>query len=261
MCTPAIGLIQKDFGANANSKVYTVLFVSIWELGEAFGPLLIAPLSEYFGRYPVYHTANVMFVVFCVTSALSQNTAMLVVSRFLNGLSVASITLNAAIVGDLFVTEEQGTAQALMGLAPLIGPVLGPTIGGYIAQSIGWRWMFWILAISSGVVELVFLLVFRETYAMTILRRKTKRLIIETGNPLLRPAIDRPYGIKKFFTQAIVRPARMLILSPVILVLAIYVSLIFAYLYILFTNITQIFESTYGFSTGNSGLVYIGLGR
>jgi MFS family permease len=261
MCTPAIPLIQADFKSNGNSKIYNILYVSIWELGEAFGPLLIAPLSEYFGRYRVYHTANIMFVVFCITSALSRNTAMLVVSRFFNGLSVASITLNAAIVGDLFVTEEQGTAQALMGLAPLIGPVLGPTIGGYIAQSIGWRWMFWILAIASGVVELVFFLVFRETYALTILRRKTKRLRKETGNPLLRPAIDRPHGVKNFFSQAIVRPARMLILSPVILVLAIYVSLIFAYLYILFTNITQDFETTYGFSTGDSGLVYIGLGK
>jgi MFS family permease len=260
MCTPAIPLIQDEFGSK-NNKIYSILLVSIWELGEAFGPLLVAPLSEYFGRFPVYHTANLLFVVFCIASAASRNTAMLVAFRFFNGLSVASITLNPAIVGDLFVTEKQGTAQALMNLAPLIGPVFGPAIGGYIAESIGWRWMFWILAMASAIIEFAFMLMFRETYAMTILRRKTKRLRKETKNPFLKPAIDRPHGLKKFFGQAIIRPARMLFLSPVILVLAIYVSLVFGYLYILFTNITQVFEATYSFSTQSSGLVYIGLGK
>lgn len=260
MCTPAVPLIQQDFKTK-NNNLYSILLVSIWELGEAFGPLLVAPLSEYYGRVPVYHTANILFVVFSIASAVSSNTQMLIAFRFFNGLSVASITLNPAIVGDLFVTEEQGTGQAMMGLAPLIGPVFGPAIGGYMAESVGWRWMFWLLAIGSGVIEIGFIIFFRETYKVTLLRRKTAMLRKKTGNENLRPAIERPQGAKNFLRKAIIRPARMLFLSPVIFILAIYVSVVFAYLYILFTNITEVFETNYGFSTGSSGLVYIGLGN
>jgi len=259
MCTPAVPVMLQNFGASDNGY-YSVILVSIWELGEACGPLLVAPLSEYFGRLPVYHVANVMFTVWSIASALSQNVQMLIAFRFLTGLSVASVTLDAAVVGDLFPVEKRGTVQSIMGVAPLIGPVFGPTIGGVISESIGWRWMFWILAICSGIVELGFIVFFRETYKVTILRRKAKRLRKETGNELLRPAIDRPTDFGAFLQKGLIRPARMICLSPVLVLMALYVSIIFAYIYILVTTLTPIFQEGYGFSTRSASLVFIGIG-
>lgn len=72
MCIPAVPVIQQSLGAQ-NNGFYSVLLVAIWELGEAGGPLLVALMPEYFGRLPVYHTANVMFTVWSIASALSQN--------------------------------------------------------------------------------------------------------------------------------------------------------------------------------------------
>jgi MFS family permease len=260
MCTPAVPLILESFGSR-NNDFYSVLLVAIWELGEACGPLLVAPMSEYYGRLPVYHTANTMFTVWSIASALSQNANMLIAFRFLNGLSVASVTLDATVIGDMFPREKRGAVQSILGLAPLIGPVFGPTIGGVISVSIGWRWMFWILAIGSGTIELGFIAFFRETYKVTILRRKAQRLRNETGNKLLRPAIERPKGIEAFLQKGLIRPARMICLSPVLMLLAIYVSVIFAYLYILLTTLTPVFEATYSFSTRSASLVYIGIGN
>ncbi|KAF2819248.1 MFS general substrate transporter [Ophiobolus disseminans] len=259
MCTPAVPLILESFGSKQNN-FYSVLLVAIWELGEACGPLFVAPMSEYVGRMPVYHTANVMFTIWNIASGLSQNVGMLIVFRFLTGLSVASVTLDATVVGDMFPVEERGTVQSFLGLAPLIGPVFGPAIGGAISVSIGWRWMFWILAICSGVVELGFIVFFRETYKVAILWRKTKRLRKETGNERLQPAIARPSGWGAFLQKGLIRPARMICLSPVLVLLAIYVSVIFSYLYILLTTITPVFESNYRFSTRAASLVYIGIG-
>jgi len=45
--------------------------VTIWELGEAAGPLLIAPLSEMYGQYPVINGANMLFIVATVLAATS----------------------------------------------------------------------------------------------------------------------------------------------------------------------------------------------
>ncbi|KAF2785975.1 MFS general substrate transporter [Melanomma pulvis-pyrius CBS 109.77] len=247
MSTPAVPVILQSLGVR-NNDFYTVLLVAIWELGEACGTLVVAPMSEYFGRLPVYHAANILFTLWTIASALSQNVQMLIAFRFLTGLSVASVTLDATVVGDMFPVERRGTVQSILGIAPLIGPVFGPTIGGAISESI------------SGTIELGFVFFFRETYKVAILQRKTKRLCKETGNEQLRSAIERPRGFEAFLQKGLIRPARMICLSPVLVLLAIHVSVIFAYLYILLTTMTAVFERNYGFSTRSAGFVYIGIG-
>ena len=51
MCTPAAPEIMDAFDSHA--KLYSVILVSIWELGEGIGVLIIASLSERFGRLPL----------------------------------------------------------------------------------------------------------------------------------------------------------------------------------------------------------------
>lgn len=116
--------------------------MSIWELGETVGPLIVAPLSEIYGRLYIFHISNVLFVIFVVATALSTNIQMLVAFRFLSGLSVACITLNPSIVGDLFVTEQRGRAMSLISFGVVIGPIAGPIVGSYLGEAKGWRWNF-----------------------------------------------------------------------------------------------------------------------
>ena len=258
MCAPAAPLISKNF--SSVSQLDQTLLVSIWELGEAFGPLLIAPLSEMFGRAPVYHAANILFCVFSIASAVSSNMNMLIAFRFFNGIAVASVVLNPSIIGDIFITEQRGSAMSIMTLAPLLGPVLGPVAGGYISQSIGWRWLFWLAAIFAAAIEIGLALFFKETYKVQILRCKATNLRKETGDPSFRSEHDNAFSTKAFLTTSIIRPAKMLILSPIIFLLSFYVAVVFAYTYILFTTMTEVFQSTYGFSTGSASLTFLGLG-
>ena len=53
MCAPSIGLVLQDF--QNSSRIYGARVLSVYVLGYAFGPLIIAPLSELYGRLPVYH--------------------------------------------------------------------------------------------------------------------------------------------------------------------------------------------------------------
>lgn len=64
--------------------------------------------------------------------ALSTGIGMVVAFRALTGLTVASQSLNPAIVGDMFVQEERGRPMAMMEVAPFIGVIAGPILGGYI---------------------------------------------------------------------------------------------------------------------------------
>ena len=64
MCIPAVPQMLESF--DSKSTLYETSLVSVWELGEAIGPLLIAPLSEIVGRAPVYNIANVWFVLMAI---------------------------------------------------------------------------------------------------------------------------------------------------------------------------------------------------
>lgn len=59
---------------------------------------------------------------------------------------------------------------------------------------------------------------------------------------------------------ALIRPSRLLIRSPILLVISIYVALVFGTMYLLFTTFTDVFEGQYGLSISVSGLTYLGLG-
>lgn len=52
----------------------------------------------------------------------------------------------------------------------------------------------------------------------------------------------------------------MLFLSPIVFLLSLYVAVIYGYLYLLFTTITEVFEENYHFSEGSVGLAYLGIG-
>jgi MFS family permease len=66
--------------------------------------------------------------------------------------------------------------MTIFATAPLIGLVIGPVAGGYLSEAKGWRWIFWLLTILGGAITISAFLIMRETYASTILERRTKRL-------------------------------------------------------------------------------------
>jgi multidrug resistance protein len=122
--------------------------VSVYILGFAFGPLIVAPLSEYSGRTIVYNTCNVLFLIFNIASAVAPNLASLVVFRFLCGVAgVTPTTIGSGTIADFMPAETRGKAMALWSLGPLFGPVIGPIAGGYLVEATSWRWVFWVLSI------------------------------------------------------------------------------------------------------------------
>jgi len=129
-----------------------------------------------------------------------------------------------------------------------------------LAQAKGWRGVFWVLTIISGTFSALCFIFLRESYAPIILQKKTRHLQKETGNMELRSKLDAGLSAKDYFFHSIVRPAKMLIFSPIVLSTSIYVAVVYGYLYLLFTTFTLVFERTYGFSSGSVGLTFVGLG-
>ena len=259
MFAPGIPLVEKTFHFT-NSNLATFV-VSIYVLGFAVGPLVIAPLSETYGRQAVYIIFMFCFVICQLACALSTNVGMLLAFRFLAGCAGSTpVTIGGATIGDMFPKESRGVAMAVWGMGAQLGPILGPVIGGFLSQAKGWRWVFWLLTIVSGAALLLGIFFLRETYSVIILERKTQRMIRETGNQSLVSALHDPTPPREVFKRTIIRPVKMLIFSPIVLLLSIYISVLFGYLYLFLTTFTRVFEEQYGFGIGIAGLTYLGLG-
>lgn len=256
---PGVPRVMKDF--NSESEITATFVVSVYLLGFAFGPILIAPLSELYGRRYIYHACNLGYLVFTIACALATNMNMLIVFRFFAGCwGVAPVTIGGGTVADLMRPEERGLAMSLWAMGALFGPILGPVCGGFLSAAAGWRWIFWVLAIAIAVVSAVALFTVDETYAPTLLERKTKRLRKETGNQNLRSKLEQKIGPKEVFIRAITRPTKLMFLSPICALMSLYMAVVYGILYLLFTTFTFVFQEAYGFSESTVGLTYIGLG-
>ncbi|KAF2203998.1 polyamine transporter 1 [Delitschia confertaspora ATCC 74209] len=259
LCAPATSYILEEF--HSTSKLEGTLLVSIWELGEVIGPLIVAPLTEIYGRLPVYHTANVLFIIFSIAAAKSTSMGTLIAMRFLLGLSVASTVINPCIVGDMFREEHRGRALSTMGMIPFIAPVLGPTIGGFVSQAMGWRWTFWLIAIIAGPLQLVLFATYRETYRPRILELKAAKLRKTTGNPYLRSRYEsKDASPSVILGRIMIRPLKLLVCSPVLLVVGLCGAIGMSLAYSIITSLPDVYENQYHFNKGSIGLTYFGLG-
>ena len=147
MFAPGVQRVMEDF--NSTSKELATFVVSVFVLGFGIGPLVLAPLSEIYGRLPIYLWTNIFFVIFTIACAVSTNLNMLVGFRFLAGLAGSAPLANGGgTIADLIIQEKRGAAMAIFGIGPLLGPVIGPIAGGYLAEAEGWRWVFWVIAIA-----------------------------------------------------------------------------------------------------------------
>lgn len=119
---PGAELLIEEF-AITDSTVQA-LTVTIYVLGFSFGPLLLGPLSELYGRLIIYHISNVIYLSFTLGCMFSTNTGMFLVFRFLCGCAASGpMTIGGGSIADLFPQEERGKAMAMFGLGPLLGPV------------------------------------------------------------------------------------------------------------------------------------------
>lgn len=122
---PSIEQVMAEF--NSNSPQLASFIVSVYLIGYCFGPLVIAPLSEMYGRSLLYNICNVLFVIFSVACALAPSLNSLIGFRLLCGLAGSCpLTIGAGSLADMIGPEKRGMAMSWWVCGPLLGPVVGP---------------------------------------------------------------------------------------------------------------------------------------
>jgi len=138
--------------------------------------------------------------------------------------------------------------------------VIGPVAGGFLAGRVGWRWLSYTLAIAAGITTLLGFFLLKETFGPVLLEKRAARLRKETGDPLYRSRLQQPGTTKDLFLRAIVRPFKLLFLSPICSIFSVYLAVIYGYLCLLFTTISGVYIQDYHWQQDISGLAYLGIG-
>ncbi|OFW05016.1 MAG: hypothetical protein A3I61_19085 [Acidobacteria bacterium RIFCSPLOWO2_02_FULL_68_18] len=102
-------------------------------------------LSDLYGRRRMYVTGIVIFLAGSMLSGAATSMTMLIVSRAIQGLGTgAIIPLSMTIIGELYTIDERARTQALFSGVWGVASVAGPLVGGYITDSLSWRWVFYL---------------------------------------------------------------------------------------------------------------------
>ena len=133
MIAPAIGTLAQDF--HITSDVEAQMMLSIFVLSYGFGPLLLGPMSEVFGRVRVLQLSNLFYLVWNLGCGFTRNKEEMIVFRLLAGIGgSAPMAVGGGVLGDCWQPEERGKAVGIYSLAPLLGPALGPLVGAWIVE-------------------------------------------------------------------------------------------------------------------------------
>ncbi|PVI03349.1 MFS general substrate transporter [Periconia macrospinosa] len=187
------------------SNVAALVGITMFTMGFAIAPMILAPFSEINGRRPVFIASGILFVVCQLCTGLTQSYAGMLVVRFFAGVGGSTFSTMGAllplshnftsplllhlphftnnptptvggVVSDIYHTADRNTPMAIFSGGALFGTGLGPLVSGFIAQNTSWRWIFYTQTISCSVCVGLICIVFKETRGSVLLSRKARAL-------------------------------------------------------------------------------------
>ncbi|MDE7437781.1 MAG: multidrug effflux MFS transporter [Muribaculaceae bacterium] len=132
-------------------------------IGLGFGELILGPLSDRFGRKPILIIALIIFSIGALCSVWSKTIYEFLWWRLVQGLGASGgYFLARTIPADLYQGRALAKVMALVGAINGFAPASAPVIGGFVARSIGWQGIFWIL-FGFSLLLLVLAIPFKES--------------------------------------------------------------------------------------------------
>ncbi|KAK7920164.1 major facilitator superfamily transporter [Apiospora marii] len=258
--TTTYSQMNPEFGI---STIVGTLGLSTFVLGIALGPLLMSPLSEFFGRRPIYLSAGSrgMFLIWLIPSAVAKNAATMIVARFFDGFAGSSfLSVAGGSVSDLFRRDAIQAPMVIIALSPFIGPSLGPLLGGFINNNVNWRWTYYVSIIWAFVLLIAIVFLTPETFHPVKLREKARALRQETGDERWKaPMETKNKSVARAVGLSLLRPFQLLIWEPMCLCLCLFSAILLGTLYLFFGAFHLIFGAVYGFNLWQTGLAFLGI--
>lgn len=228
MYLPTIPSMVKEFHTTPSM---TQMGLSMTMLGLGIGSVLWGSLSDHYGRKPMLIISMVIFVIATAVSLLSQTIIFFIICRLFQGIGAGGgMVLSYSIPADKYQGRQLAKVMALVGAINGIAPAGSPLVGGFMADSVGWRGIFVVL-LAIGVGMLVWSL--RRPESLPQSRRMTGKGISE-----YLKAYGTLFADRRFMIYVLLK--------------AIGIGLLYAYI----SSATFIYQEHYGFSAMQFGMVF-----
>lgn len=251
------GSISEHFGVSTEVAGLTI---TLFLLGYCAGPLIFAPLSEFYGRRWIFYITFSLYLAFNFLCAFAPNLGALLVGRFLTGTFVSAPLSNSpGVLADLWDPLQRANAMAGFSAMVYVGPALGPVIAGFLELEKDWRWSFYVLLWLGGATAILMLTI-PETFAPIVLCNKAKRVRkakIPGYENVKAQAEDSDRTLVGIYKVALTRPW-IILFDPISLLCAIYMAVVYTLLYMLFSIYPIVFQQRRGWNSGVGELPLIG---
>lgn len=233
-------------------------------VGFGVGGPLTGPISEVVGRNAVYISSLIIFALFNVGAGLVRNHLWeRMVCRCFTGFFAAPLAVTpAGSLIDLWSRIERVYAFALYAIIAFLGPLVAPTPGAFInrAKSVSWPWVDYVTCMLTAIVLILIVFFLPETYSPLLLLWKAKQLRRLTGDNRYRAPLEfRKVSFVKRIGHSLYRPFLLFVTEPIIMVFAVYLSVIFIILYTFLAGYYFIYTQGHNFHRGKSGLAFLPL--
>ncbi|PWJ58470.1 DHA1 family bicyclomycin/chloramphenicol resistance-like MFS transporter [Dyadobacter jejuensis] len=150
MYLPGFPAIATDLGTTIE-KVQ--LSLTSYLIGISVGQLIYGPLLDRFGRRNPLIGGLIIFVLASIGCAFTHSVESLILMRFLQALGgCVGLVASQALVSDIFPAGKRAEVFSTLTLVIAVSPMIAPTLGGYVTVSMGWHWLFIILALLVSLV-------------------------------------------------------------------------------------------------------------
>jgi len=137
----ALPRIVGDLGGLAHLSWVVTAYV----LAATITTPLYGKLGDLYGRKRLLMTAIVIFLIGSALSGMAHSMDQLIAFRALQGLGAGGLMTGVlAAIGDLVSPRERGQYVGIMMAVMMTAMIAGPLVGGYITDSLSWRWIFYI---------------------------------------------------------------------------------------------------------------------
>ncbi|KAK7736194.1 hypothetical protein SLS53_007224 [Cytospora paraplurivora] len=230
-----------------------------WPRGKKYAIVINVALLSAVGQMASSMVAPAVEQAIAEFHATSLLLAVLVVSVFMVGQAIGLLLTSgiSEVYGRLAVIHVTNVLFVVFGVAAAVARSLGQLIGFRLLQAVAAAAP---PAVGGGVIGDMFEPLYRESYRPLVLERKVKRLRKETGKSNLVAAIPHQSSGFKALRDSIVRPIKLLLLSPTVALPALGLAVVFGMLFLMLSTLSTVYQQVYGWSTGASGLPYLGLG-
>ncbi|KAH7397955.1 major facilitator superfamily domain-containing protein [Cadophora sp. MPI-SDFR-AT-0126] len=250
--------VMPKFGV---SRIVSTLGISFYVVGLGLGTIILAPLSEFYGRRVVYIFSFGAFFMWLIPCAVAQNIETMLVSRFFDGFSgSAFLSVSGGTIGDLFLPYELSAPMMLLTASPFLGPELGPLLGGFANQYADWRWTFYLLLIWAGLQLILIVCFVPETHLPILLKRKARTTRKDSGNEAWYAPIEKnEKSVLRTVAWSCLRPLQLTILEPMVLSLGVLSAILLGIIYLFFGVYPLVFGRNHDFTLSQTGLAFLGL--